>query len=364
MYIANIELLKRTLISLQNDPSAETILLFMCDRNKPNMDEILNILSNNHKPLMGGVFPELIADGERKLEGFLLLSLSEKWEIFSIHDENESSIGMQLKENIEKSNIQIESVFCFVNALWKQKSTFINELYNHFGPFVQYLGGGAGSLSFESFPCVFANQNVIERGAVIGINSNIISMGVSHGWHPISEPIKVTKSSGNQIVSLNWLPAFEVYKSFVEGHKVPLIDKNNFFEIAKSYPLGMVRLDNEMIIRDPFATSDGILHVVDEVPEGEYVRIMHGNMESLLEGAKNAAMISSAEATENSIRFCIDCISRVLYMDTDFVKELEHLNKNQLIDGVLSIGEIANPKSASLELYNKTVVVAQWKKKI
>jgi len=118
-----------------------------------------------------------------------------------------------------------------------------------------------------------------------------------------------------------------------------------------------------MTIRDPYATEDGKLHIVDHVPEGEYIRIMNGNMNSLLEGAQKAVSAASAQSQNvDSEHFCVDCISRVLYMQDDFSKELDLLNKDKPMNGVLSIGEIANPGDTVLELFNKTVVVAKWNK--
>jgi len=368
MYISETKLLKKTLHLWQNEPEIKTIMLFGCDKNRPSDLDLQDALSINQKPLMGGIFPEIIADGVRKEEGFVLIPLYETWEIVSFETSNkEPYLTTEIERWLENTSIETNSICCFVNALWEHKSLLIHTLYDALGPFVNYIGGGAGSLSFQSFPCVFANQQIIEHGAVIGVMSKPISLGVAHGWHPISEPIKVTETKGNSIISLNWQPAFSIYQSQVEAHSNRKINEQNFFEIAKSYPLGLVRLDNEMIVRDPYAAENGILHIVDEVPEGEYIRIMHGNMDSLLEGAKNA--VHQSEKNNETIDLaeknylCIDCISRVLFMQDDFTKELALLNKNQDINGILSIGEIANPINAPLELFNKTVVVAQWKKK-
>lgn len=368
MYISEIKLLKKTLHLWQNEPDIKTIMLFGSDKNRPSDLDLQDALSINYKPLMGGIFPEIIADGQRKEEGFVLIPLYETWEIAPFETSTEEkTLITEIDSWLEKTSIETNSICCFVNALWGQKSLLMYALYDALGPFVNYIGGGAGSLSFQSFPCIFANQQIIENGAVIGVMSKPISLGVAHGWHPISDPIKVTETKGNSIISLNWQPAFSIYQSQVEAHSNQKINEQNFFEIAKSYPLGLVRLDSEMIVRDPYAAENGILHIIDEVPVGEYIRIMHGNMDSLLEGAKNAVHQSEKNATiddnleKNQI--CIDCISRVLFMQDDFTKELTLLNKNQNINGILSIGEIANPINAPLELFNKTVVVAQWKKK-
>jgi hypothetical protein len=49
-------------------------------------------------------------------------------------------------------------------------------------------------------------------------------------------------------------------------------------------------------------------------------------------------------------------------MQDNFEEELVILNQIDSINGILCIGEIANAGHAALEIYNKTVVVVQWKK--
>lgn len=359
MYLPNLTALASALTALQNDTQIEALLLFAADKNHTAPTDLSAVLQHNHKPLIGGIFPEIIAEGQRCDTGFVLIGLNHPLEVLSFDSEQAQLDFTATFETAQQGAAEVESVFCFLNALWPQKQNFMNDLYDHFGPFVNYCGGGAGSLSFSSFACVFANQAVFEHGAVIGLMQKPMQVGVAHGWHSISEPIKVTETSGNTVVSLNWKPAFEVYKAEVEAHSKTEITTDNFFSIAKSYPLGLVRLDAEMIIRDPYGTENNSLLIVDEVPQGDYIRIMHGDMHSLLGGAEHALQQAS-NSTLSANKLCIDCISRVLFMEADFKEELGILNQDKAVNGVLSIGEIANPDHSSLELYNKTVVVAQW----
>ncbi|MCC5927247.1 MAG: FIST C-terminal domain-containing protein [Bacteroidetes bacterium] len=364
MYSNNLSSLKETLAALEKDLTVQSAFIFIADKNQPDKAEVELALTYFSKPLIGGIFPEIIADGERRETGFLVVPLHYRLNTTLINLKLETrEIQEVIESYASKLSAQNEGLFCFVDALAPKKSAMLDLLYDSCGPDVNYVGGGAGSLSFKSFPCIIHQHNIYENAAVIGAMGADISVGVAHGWTPVSEPIKVTEVQGNSIISLDWKPAFDVYKDQIKLHSGVEINQVNFFDVAKSYPLGLVRLDAEMTIRDPYATDNGWLHIVDHVPEGEYVRIMNGNMESLLEGASaallNAQIDLSGEATE---QFCVDCISRVLYMQQEFNRELNLLNADEAMNGVLSIGEIANPGDTVLELFNKTIVVAKWKK--
>lgn len=358
----NIKELESNLNRLEMDDQTKSVLFLMADKDRYSEELLIPILQKIKKPIIGGVFPELIYMGERKESGVLLLALSFELntQLFNL-SESSNDFFNQL-ESVQKDSLDPSSaLFVFIDALSGSKEIFIESLFNFFGINPTYIGGGAGSLKFESFPCIITNNGIFSDAAVIGWANMKIALGVAHGWQSISPLLKVTEAKKKLLKSINWKPAFKVYKDIVELHSGMKFTDNNFFHIAKSYPLGISKMDSEMVVRDPYMVSDNVLHLVDNVNEGEYIRILHGNMDSLLDGALNAREISflnTDESMDKKSIFCIDCISRVLYMQNDFKKELTIIGQDATVNGILPIGEIANSGESFLEIYNKTIVIA------
>ena len=105
---------------------------------------------------------------------------------------------------------------------------------------------------------------------------------------------------------------------------------------------------------------------VGEVPENTVLYILKGKNEALIQSAKMAIESSIAHLTEPiQHTIIIDCISRTLFLEEEFSKELEAISeampdsdeKESLPQGVLSLGEISSSGGGYLEFYNKTLVV-------
>lgn len=366
IYISENDLphLQDQLNKLKLNPEIKSVLFLMADEDSYSSKILESQLQKVEIPLIGGVFPELIFEGKRKKKGVILLPLSFtlKTQLFCLSGTSDDFLK-QL-ESVQKDSLNPSStLFVFTDALSNNKEVFVESLFNFFGINPSYIGGGAGSLQFKPFGCIIDNNGMYQNAAVIAWADKRIALGVAHGWEAISMPIKVTKANGNKLEKLNWKPAFDVYKEVVESHSGMKFTDNNFFEIAKSYPLGIAKMDAEMVVRDPFEVSNNVLHFIDSVNEGEYVSILHGNMDSLLKGALKAKEIAFTKCTKSMNQqevFCIDCISRALFMDDAFEKELEVVGDNVDVTGILTIGEIANSEESFLEIYNKTVVIGVW----
>lgn len=360
----DMQSLERHLTDFRTNDDYKSLLFFMAFKDAYSDDALTPLLQSSPKPIIGGVFPELIYMGERKNSGVLLIPLTFEldMQLFDLTDTSEDFLS-QLELHQKNTPDPFSTLFVFIDALSNNKEAFIESLFNFFGINLTYIGGGAGSLKFEPFSCIITNKGIYSNAAVIGWGSKKIALGVAHGWKSVSIPLKVTKADKNQLISINWKPAFEVYKGIVEAHSGMKFTAGNFFEIAKSYPLGISKIDAEMVVRDPFAVTDNVLNLVDTVNQGEYVEILHGDPDSLLSGASKAREIAFSKLEDgmdkNSI-FCIDCISRVLYMENDFKRELDAIGLDNEVSGILPIGEIANSEESFLEIYNKTIVIGLW----
>ena len=228
-----------------------------------------------------------------------------------------------------------------------------------------YFGGGAGSLTLEQKPCVFTNDGLYQDAAVFCVLNMASRIGVRHGWNKVDGPFIVTKAEGNIIKELNWENPFTVYKRVVENHSGKIFTDDNFFDIAKGYPFGILKEDAECIVRDPLMVNENDeLVCVGELEDNMVVDILNGNETSLIAASKKATEDSINQANSPSKAILIDCISRILFLEENFDKELSTITStikskfpDVSIGGALTLGEISSYGEGFLEFYNKTVVV-------
>lgn len=357
----NLNELTKAFADCEKHPEIKSLMLLMADTNHYISSELEPLLKTSSKKIIGGIFPEIIYNGERKTEGLIIIPSPKnlKNAVFSLDQTDEEITEILLEQFGEMSEIS-GTLMVYVDGLGSNKNDFLESIFNFFGGNVHYLGAGTGSLKFHSFPNVICNNGLFENSGIIGLYPEKVDIGVAHGWQPISEPLKLTKVDGKKIISINWEPAFKIYKRVVEEHSGLKFKKGDFLNLGKSYPIGVAVIDSEMLIRDPYAIEDNSILLLDSIEEGAYVNIMHGNMELLLGGAEKAREKAFAVKNDRNNIFCVDCISRVLYMNEDFGKELSIIQKDGVVNGVLSLGEIANIGDSFLECYNKTVVIAKW----
>lgn len=342
---------------------AKSILILSCDKNDYDLHKMNLILSACDVPIIGGVFPQIIYQNEHYEIGSIIISLDDFLDvnlIENISDNSEKSLEDTIEEKVGELEDEIKTMFVFVDGLSKNINALILGLFENFGLSLNYIGGGAGSLSFVQKPCIFTNKGLIQDCAILATTKLQSAIGVKHGWLPVSEPMKVTLSNANIIEEIDYKPAFEVYKNIVENISNKKFNKDNFFEISKAYPLGINKLSGEMVVRDPIMLDDdNNLVCVGDVATNSFISILEGSDDSLIEAVIDAKQEALLNNMDTFILF-IDCISRALFMGDNFSKELDAVyEKNQVLIGALTLGEIANNKKYYLEFYNKTAVIAK-----
>ncbi|MEM7034743.1 MAG: FIST N-terminal domain-containing protein [Chloroflexota bacterium] len=342
---------------------AKGLLILSCDENGFDPDVVNEILNQMPIPILGGVFPEIIFQKEKMSRGTIVVGLAVEPDVQVI--QGLSSIDLDYDEILDTAFPDLGSaktMLLFVDGLSTRIAALIASLFNIFGLEINYLGGGAGSLSFEQKPCLFTNKGLLQDAAVMALLDIESGVGVQHGWRTISGPHRVTEAQGTTIKSLDWEPAFDVYRRVVEAASGKHFTNDNFFDIAKGYPFGINKINAEKVVRDPIMVGEGgQLICVGEVPEESYVDILQGNTTSLVEAARKALQLGqdTFEGTDtNQFNLFIDCISRVLFLEDDFQQELEAVyRQDTMLVGALTLGEIANNGRDYLEFYNKTAVI-------
>lgn len=357
-YCQSADELHETLVSTAAMETVEGICLFAAPDEALRTEAFESTLQSLSVPVFGGIFPEIIAAGTNTDSGALVVGLSVEPLVRTVDGLSDPDTPFRDALDPTLPADGYESAFVFVDAYSECIEQFIEAIFRTYSTDMNVIGGGAGTLSDDSQPCLFTNQGVISDAAVIATVRAPTSIGVNHGWNEVDGPFRVTAAEGRTLESLDGRPAFELYKAVIEQHADRTVTPENFFEIAKSYPFGITRMDGEKLVRDPFSVEGGSISCFGAIPEGEFLSVLTGDSESLIEAAGAAYTHAVSGPVDAEALLFFDCISRVLYLESAFDRELAALADHELpVVGALTIGEIANDGAGHLDYYNKTAVV-------
>jgi len=345
----------------------DVVAVLLGEKNRPDIKHLISGLNENRIDFFGAIFPGLIHGNQRHEEGALILVLPALEKPFLIKGLDTERIDLpDFGTKISEAPNKKYTAVILVDGLTSNISLFLSKLFNRLGNAVHYFGGGAGSRTLRQEPCLFTPEGWFQNAAIVAFIKLEINLGVRHGWERIQGPIVATRTRKNRIAELNWKNAFQVYREAVESDSGLELAEENFFEIAKGYPFGIIKEGGEDIVRDAIdVTPDGELLCVGEVPENAVLRILKGKKESLIRAAGQAVDDCLCTKIRNLRQnLIVDCISRVIFLGEDFSKELETVNRKIHISndqpplsGILTLGEISSYGEGFLEFFNKTIVI-------
>jgi hypothetical protein len=230
--------------------------------------------------------------------------------------------------------------------------------YGVAGSVVPLVGGCAGDQ---------LHGTTVLEDAVVGVaigSDAPLGIGVRHGWRRVGEPVLVSKSAGNRVLTLDDRPALDVYLERLGAPQAAYCDPVTFTRFALTHPLGLGRRSGEDHVRFVGEADflDRSLGCIAEVPQGAIAWFMEGDAHSVLEAtdsACNGALQALGDEPPLGV-LAFDCIARRGVLGDDGIaEEVERITEacsGSPVAGFYSYGEIARTRGVS-GFHNQTLVV-------
>lgn len=307
----------------------------------------------NHKniEIYGAIFSYIIYKNSVYHEGLISIEITEEIDINFIENINNYNFN-------NSSFVESKSIITIFNGFSECNETFFVKLFESIPIDTKIIGGGAGIIEETTKKVLFNNKGFFLNSAIILSLNEKIKIASRHGWEHLSGPFIVTSSENNILKSIDYVDAFELYKNEIKKDCGLDITKENFLEISKNYPIGIVKYSDKNIVRDLISFENGSLVLVNDVKVNSIINILKGKKEVLINAASEAAKEVSYK--NNSFAIVFNCITRKNFLEEKFEEELDALysevNTDNMI-GVTTIGEIANSGNRYITLLNKTCVI-------
>lgn len=351
-------------LALANKANVKSLLILACADNPMPVTECNLLLQRLTLPVFGGIFPALIFSETVLTSGYIVIGFVEPVQIDTFEnisrmnaDEADSLYEVEIEQ---KLNFEADSYFLFHDAFSPNSEYFIDTLFYCLGD-VKVIGAGCGSMDFSPRPCVFTNNGILQDVVQLAALSANLSVNVAHGWQILDGPYLVTESKAHQINSLNYQSAAEQYQTCIESVSEMRFTDQDFFTIAKNFPLGIQGANDEILVREIIKAQNGQLECVGNIPNNALVYILKGERAELVRAVQQSCEQFFATTVDCENLFVVDCIGRYLFLESEFTQELDAiLSGSQYKDsafGVLSLGEISNTQNGAIKLLNKSIVL-------
>jgi hypothetical protein len=324
-------------------------------------------------PLLGGIFPALVVDDRFSSVGAWLLRVDELSYAELLTDLASdatslpgvaASLAAGVTPHVAGPDATLLLIF---DAMYPRIASLLDELYLRLGNRVSYVGANAGSETFRPTPCLFDRTRIGSGGVVALVLNGHRGAVLEHGYGVPQKMITASATEGNRIITIDWRPAFEVYRDVAREQYGVEVDHENFYRYGVRFPFGIVRGDGEVVVRIPVALeADGSLFCVGEVPANSLLTLLRApavdsklTVDTLLSGLAERG----GPPGQDLVLFY--CAGRRLYLGNEAaLAELADFRARsgaRRVAGALSLGEIGSPEPAAYPAFhNATLLASGW----
>jgi hypothetical protein len=227
----------------------------------------------------------------------------------------------------------------------------------------QLFGGGAGDDAKFNRTHVFCGTEAVQDAAVVLeiLSNKPMGIGMCHGWVAASPPMRVTESEGMRLISLNAIPAVEVFEEHARGTGQQF-NRDEPLSFFLHNVLGIVSGDGYKLRVPLQVNADGSISCAADIPAGCTLCLMQTTDPSAAQAA--------SEATESALRMLgkhapkvaifFDCVATRLRTGREFGVELGALQKalgTAHFVGCNTYGQITRAEGQFGGFHNCTAVI-------
>lgn len=252
------------------------------------------------------------------------------------------------------------------DGLAGDQQEIVRGAYGVAGAAVPLVGGCAGDDLKMRATHQFHGTEVMADAVVAAAlaSDSPVGIGVRHGWRRVGEPMLVTGSDMNRVLTIEDRPALDVYLDRLEAPQDVRSDPDAFTRFASTHPLGLASRRGEEHVRFVAGADFDARAIVciAEVPRGALTWFMEGDDDSVL-AATDAACDDALAALEGRAplgMIAFDCIARRGVLgDQGIRREIARVaarGDGAPVAGFYTYGEIARTRGIS-GFHNQTLVV-------
>ena len=266
-------------------------------------------------------------------------------------DEDNFNLGVKIAKELFVDNTKV--AIMFIEGLLNNGNDVVDGIASVDNT-IPIAGGMAGDNGAFAKTYVFDNNGVYEEGAVgVSFQSEHLKVLTNYqlNWQPIGKELKITKAEKNRLYEIDGISASEIYRKYL-GDNIA----NELPHSAIEFPLLKIEDDGREVCRTfVHQFDDGSLLTIGNLEVGDTVQLAFGNVDLILNGVNED--IQNYDSFQPEAIFTYSCASRITFLQSDVVRELDPLNNIAPIAGYFTYGEIYhNDKKNSLLNISLTIL--------
>jgi hypothetical protein len=281
------------------------------------------------------------------------------------NQEDSYAAGIAIASQLNRPSLR--AILVLSDGLHVNGSELVNGLNENLGGATVITGGLAGDGTHFKRTWVLKDRTP-QSGYVTAVGLYGDHVRVGHGskggWDKFGPERLVTKSRGHVLYELDGRPALHLYKEYLGDRAAGLPATGLLFPLAiRTSPTEGKSLVRTILAVDEAAQS---MTFAGDIPQGMYAQLMRTNFDRLIQGASDAATLTTNSLKERlpdgpTLSIAISCVGRRLVLGERSEEEteatLDILPQGSRQIGFYSYGEISPYESGACDFHNQTMTL-------